>query len=95
MKECLFISCCSRVGFSKSYIHIPTKKHDYGITFRRNKSKHKNILASAVVAPGDGFSKGTLRMQNNLLVLGTDQMVHDVRSGGVSAGGVGYRYDTV
>jgi hypothetical protein len=57
----------------------PTEEHNDGVALCWNKSKHKNILASAVVALGRRFAKGGFCVKNNLFMFGANKMVYDVR----------------
>lgn len=66
-------------------MYIPTKKHNNGIALGWDESKQKDVLAAAVVTLECSLAKGRESMENNLLVLGANEMVDDVRARGVTA----------
>ncbi len=56
----------------------PTKKDDDGITLCWYKSKHKHVLAAAIVALWSGLSQRTFCVKDDFLVFSADKMVNDV-----------------
>jgi hypothetical protein len=64
--------------------YIPTQQHNNRLGFGRYETKKKHIARTAVVALQDGFAERTIGMQTDLLVLGTHEMVDDVRAGCVA-----------
>jgi len=65
--------------------YVPAEQNNDSVAFGWDETKHKNVLATTVVALGGGLSKRAFGMQNNFLVLGANEVVDDVRSGRVSA----------
>lgn len=76
----------SKPEYSVKQSYIPTEKYDHGIALCRDKTEHKYVLATAVVAFGYGLSKRRLCMQNDFLMLGSNEMVDNVGCRGVAAG---------
>jgi len=56
----------------------PTKQDNHSITFGGNESQHKNILATTVVAFGSRFTKRTLSVEDDFLVLGANEVIDNV-----------------
>lgn len=59
-------------------IHLPTEKYNNRVTFCRNEAEHKDVLATAVIALGDGLAQRALCVQDDLLMLGSDKMVDNM-----------------
>jgi hypothetical protein len=61
--------------------NIPAKQDYNSITFCGNEPEHESVLAAAVVTLGGCLPEGTLGMQNDLLVLGSNKVVDDMGGG--------------
>lgn len=64
---------------------MPTEKHNDRITLCRDEAEHKDVLATAVIALGNGLAQRTLCVQDNLLMLGSDEMVDNMRGRSIAA----------
>jgi len=78
------ISLVSCADERSSRNHSPTEQDNNRITFGRNEAKHKHVLAATVVALGCGLAEGALGMQDDFLVLGTNEVIDDVRGRGIA-----------
>jgi hypothetical protein len=58
--------------------YTPAEENDNSVAFRRDEAKHKNIFAAAVVALRRCLAKRALGVQDDFLVLGTDEVIDDV-----------------
>lgn len=58
--------------------HAPTKEDNNRVTFRWNEAEHEDVLAATVVALRCRLAERALGMQDNFLMLGTDQVIDDV-----------------
>jgi hypothetical protein len=56
----------------------PAEENNNGVTFRRDETKHKNVFAAAIVALGRCLAQRALCVQDDLLMLGTDEVIDDV-----------------
>ena len=59
----------------------PAEQNDDGVALGGNESEDEDVLGATRVAFGRGFAKGRVGVQGDLLVLGADEVVHDVRAG--------------
>ena len=64
---------------------LPAKQHHHAVRLRWDEPKYKHVSRPAAVALENGLSEWTILVQGHLLVLGPDQVVHDVRPGRVSS----------
>ena len=61
--------------------YTPTEENANRVTFSRDEAKHKDVFAAAVVALGRCLTERALGVQDDSLVLGTDEVIDDVRGG--------------
>ena len=57
---------------------LPAKQHHHAVCLRWDEPKHEDISRSAAVAFKDSLPKWAVLVQGHLLVLGPNQMVHNV-----------------
>lgn len=62
----------------------PAEQDHNCVALCRNEPEHKDILAAAVVALRNGLPERAFTVENDLLVLGADKMIDDVRRGGIA-----------
>jgi hypothetical protein len=68
-----------------SNIDLPAQQHYDCVTLGGDKAEHKYVLGATVVAFWRGFSKRALCVQDDFLMFGADEMIHNVGCGGVPA----------
>jgi hypothetical protein len=64
---------------------LATQQDDNRISLGRNKSQDKHVPHTTRVAFENGLTERTIFVEGNFLVLGSHQMIHDVRARGVSS----------